>query len=151
MTFWRTFWCLFVRSLASAPPCRPPPSARFYCYYRPPEVGKSPARLWSAVWCSTSHYTDRFPVLVCGECGGCWFTVGPGLSLFCSGPLALHWSGHVPKTGGLYSVVTHHTRYSLRGLGSFNLDLNGLLLLFRKWGLVLSHPVCDVPWGSRFV
>jgi hypothetical protein len=83
--------------------------------------------------------------------GGGGFSVGPDLWLFLSGPLATHWSGQVPKTCGLYSAVTHHTRYSLHGPGSFNLDLMSLLLLVRKWGLVLSHPVCDMPRGSRVI
>ncbi len=64
--------------------------------------------------------------------GGGGFTVRPVLSLFLSGPLAPHRSGHVPETGSLYSAVTHHSRYSLHRLGSFNLDLIGGQLLVRS-------------------
>jgi hypothetical protein len=87
----------------------------------------------------------------CGECGGGGFTGRPGLSFFLSGPLAPHWSGDVPETGRLYGAVTHHTCSSLRGPGSFNLDLISLPQLVSKWGLVLPHLVCDMPRGSRFI
>jgi hypothetical protein len=61
--------------------------------------------------------------------GGGGFAVGPFLSLFLSGLLAPHRSGHVPETAGLYSAVTHHTHSSLRKPGTFNLDLIGRPLL----------------------
>jgi hypothetical protein len=60
------------------------------------------------------------------------FAVRPVLSPFLSGLLVPHRSGHVPKTGGLYSAVTHHTRHSLRRPGSFNLDLVSRPLLVRS-------------------
>jgi hypothetical protein len=83
--------------------------------------------------------------------GGSRFSIGPGLSPFLSEALAAHRSGQMPKTGSFSSTVTPHTRYPLHGLGSFNLDLIGLLLLVRKWGLILPHPVCEVASGSRFI
>ncbi len=113
-----------------------PPSARFYCFYRPPEGGRSPAGLWSPVRHGASLNTDQFPILGCGECGGGVFAVGPGLSLFLSGPLP-HQSGQVSETARLYSAVTHHTRNTLHVPGSSYLDLAGLLLLVRKWGPTL--------------
>jgi hypothetical protein len=45
---------------------------------------------------------------------------GPGLLI--TGPQALHLSGRVPETGGLYSGVTHHTRY-----GTFFMDQDLLI------------------------
>jgi hypothetical protein len=55
-------------------PCRtPPPSARFYCIYRPPEQGRSPAGPWSAVRCGASHkfqsVSGRGPHRLWGEAG----------------------------------------------------------------------------------
>jgi hypothetical protein len=47
-----------------------PPSVWFYCYYRPPEIGRCPVRLWSEVWRSASLNTDQFQVRGCEECGG---------------------------------------------------------------------------------
>ncbi len=54
------------------------------------------------------------------------------LSLFLCGELVPHSSGKVSETSCLYSAVTHHTCYPLHGPGSFNLDLIGLSLLFRR-------------------
>ncbi len=107
MTFWRTFWRFFVRNPAASLPCRP---------------------------CSpfANQHSNQFPVAGRVECGGGGFAVGPIISLFISGPLAPHWSGHVPETGSLYSTVTHHTCYSLLRPGSFNLDLIGLPILVRS-------------------
>ncbi len=103
-------------------PCRTPPSAQFYCYYRSPEAGRSPARQWSAVRCGASQkfhsVFGRGPRRVWGERALSW---ARSLSLY-------NWTaGAAPiwefsKTGGLYSAVTHHTRYSLRRPGSFNLE-----------------------------
>jgi hypothetical protein len=107
-------------------------SARFYFHYRPPEVSRTPRRLWSAVRHGASLYSDRFLVPGCGEWGGGGFKVRPGLSLFLCGWLVLHRSGQVPKTGRLYSSVTHHKRNTLHIPGSSYLHLVGLLLLVRK-------------------
>jgi hypothetical protein len=40
-----------------------PPSALFYCYYRPPKGVRSPASLWSTVCHGSSQDADRFLVL----------------------------------------------------------------------------------------
>jgi hypothetical protein len=144
-------WCIFVRSRAVAPPCRPPPSTWFYCHYRPLKGVRSPVELWSPVQSGANQNTDRFPVPGHVECRGGRFSVGPDLWLFLSGPLEPHPSGQVPKTCGLYSMVTHHACYSLCGPGSFNLDLISLPLLVRKWGSVLPHPVCEAPHSSWFI
>ncbi len=147
---WHTFWHIFVRRLTvPPPPCRPPPSARFHCSW-PPERGRSPARLWFAVQCSASHDSNQCLVPGSVECGG-WQVFSCARSLFLNGPLAPHWSGQVPETGSLYSVVTHHTCSPHQEPGSFNLDLISVLLLVRKWGPTLPHLVCDTPCGSRFV
>ncbi len=54
-------------------PCQtPPPSARFYCIYRPPERGRSPAGPWSAVRCGASQQSSQFPVPGHVECGWRW-------------------------------------------------------------------------------
>jgi hypothetical protein len=153
MTIWQTFWSIFVRSPTAVPLWWPPPlpSTQFYCYYRPPEGGRSPARLWSAVWHGASLNTTRFPVPGCGESRGCGFAVGPGLLLFLSGPLALQRSGQVSETGRLYSAVTHHTCNTLHVPESLYLDLASLLLLVRKWGPTLPHLVSEAPHGIRFV
>jgi hypothetical protein len=56
MTLWCPFWHIFVRIPAAASPARPPPpSAWFYCYYRSPEGGRSPAGQWLAVRCGASQ------------------------------------------------------------------------------------------------
>ncbi len=46
-----------------------------------------------------------------------------------------------PKSGRLYSPVAHHTCKALHVPGSSYLDLVGLWLLVRKWGIILPHPV----------
>jgi hypothetical protein len=151
MMFWRAFWHIFIRSPAVAPPCWLSPSTRFYCYYRPPEDGRSPAGLWFTVRRGTSHLTYRFPVLGCVEWGGGGgFAVRPLLLLNISGPVAPHRSEQVPKTGRLYSAVTHHTHNPLHVPGSLYLDLASLLLLIKKWGLALPHPFRDAPHSSWF-
>jgi hypothetical protein len=55
----------------------PPPSARFYCYYRSPEGGRSPAGQWSAVLCGASqkfqsvsgHRPRRMRGVACSQLG----------------------------------------------------------------------------------
>ncbi len=49
-------------------------------------TGRSPARPWSAVWCSTSQHSSQFPVPD-HAVGGGGFSVRPALLLFLSG----HW------------------------------------------------------------
>jgi hypothetical protein len=56
-----------------------------------------------------------------------------------------------PKSGRLYSLVTHNTCKALHVPGSSCLDLVGLWLLVRKWGPILTHPIRDAPRGSRLV
>ncbi len=150
-----TFWRIFIRSPAAAPPCHPPPFRSILLLLQTtrgrPEGGRSPAGLWSAVRRSASQNTNRFLVPGCGEWEGGRFTVGPGLSLFLSGLLVLHWSGQVPETRKLYSTVTHHTRNTLHVPGSLYLHLVGLPLLIRNWGPTLPQMVCDVPRGSQFI
>ncbi len=74
MTSWNPFCRIFVRSLAAASLAEhPPPFARFYCIYRPPERGRSPAGPWSAVRCGASQkfqsVSGRRPHRVRGEAG----------------------------------------------------------------------------------
>ncbi len=150
MTFRQTFWRIFVRSLAAVPLCWPPPSAWFYCYYRPPEVGRSPAGLWSVVWRGASLNTEWLLVLGCGECRG-WRVRSRAWSLAVSKwsvGAAMNWQ--VCETGRLYSAVIHHTRSTLHVPGSSYLDIVGLSLLVRKWGpLYLTRSVkCPVLAGS---
>jgi hypothetical protein len=45
----------FCQKSGRGVPCQTPPSARFYCYYRSPEAGRSPAEQWSAVRCGASQ------------------------------------------------------------------------------------------------
>jgi hypothetical protein len=78
---------------------------------------------------SISQHSNQCPVAGRVECGGWRVRSRANSLLFLSGPLAPHRSGHVPKTAGLYSAVTHHTRDSLLRPGSFNLDLIGRPLL----------------------
>jgi hypothetical protein len=70
MTFWHPFWLIFSRSPAVAASCWPPPSTRFYCYYRPPYGWRSPARLWSADQCGTNQDSNQFLVPGCVIVGG---------------------------------------------------------------------------------
>ncbi len=57
----------------------------------------------------------------------------------------------VPKSGRLYSPLTHNTCKALHVPGSSYLDLVGLWLLVRKWGPILPHPVRDAPRGSLLI
>ncbi len=80
-----------------------PSFAWFYCYCRPPKSWRSPARLWSLVWCSASKHSSQFPVQGCTERREIgMFSVGPTLSVFLSGQLAPHCSGRIPGTMLLY-------------------------------------------------
>jgi hypothetical protein len=52
---WRqnmTFWCFFIRRSVA--------SNQFFCHYRPPKRGRSPAGPWSAVRCGTSQHSNQF-------------------------------------------------------------------------------------------
>ncbi len=79
-----------------------PPSARFYCYCRPPENGRSGDGLWYTVRCGASQDSNQFLVRGHTECGVCGFSVGPALLLFLSGLIALHRSEQIAKTIALY-------------------------------------------------
>jgi hypothetical protein len=104
LTFWHPFLCVVVRSLAVATLCQPPPSSRFYCYYRPLKGGTSPARQWSVVRRSTSQNSNQFPVLGCAECGGAGSSVELALLLFPIRKPALCRSGQITKTVTLYDT-----------------------------------------------
>ncbi len=150
MTFWRPFWRIFVRSQATASSAAPPPlQPGFTANTDHPSEGEVPPGRGPQYGAAPVINTNQFPVAGRVECGGGGFSVGLALSLFLSGQQALHRAGEFSKTGSLYSVITHHTRHSLRRPGSFNLDLFGQLLLVRKWGLLLPHPVCDTARESR--
>jgi hypothetical protein len=99
MTFWCPFWRIFVRSPAAVSPADPPPSAQFYCIYRPPKCGRSPTGPWSTVRCGPVK--NQFPVMGCVECRGRRVLSRPALSLFLSGQQVPHRSGEFPETGGL--------------------------------------------------
>ncbi len=79
---------VFLSEVRPWPPCRPP-STLFYCYYRPSEGERSPARLWSAVWRSTSQDSNRFWSLTTHSGEGWRFSVWPALSLFLGEQLAM--------------------------------------------------------------
>ncbi len=108
-------------------PCRTPPFHPVLLHIQTTRALEKSRGPCSAVRCSASKkfqsVSGRGPPRVRGGGG---FSVGSALS-----PL-LNRSGEFPKTGGLYSAVTHRTCYPLRRPGSFNLDLIGLLLLVRK-------------------
>ncbi len=80
LKFWHDLkkWCFdvhfYVFSSEVGPRhCLPntPPSTRFYCYYRSPEAGRSPAGQWSAVRCGASQiFSNQFPVAGRVECEG---------------------------------------------------------------------------------
>jgi hypothetical protein len=61
-------------------PSDPPPSAHFYCYYRPPEGRSSPAWPWSTVRCGASQHSNQFLVMGRVECGG-WRVLSRARSL----------------------------------------------------------------------
>jgi hypothetical protein len=88
------FVTYFVRSLAAAPPCHSHLSARFYCYYRPPEGRRSPARMWSTVCAQGQSEFNQFQVPGCVECGG-WRILSRAHSLAlskCKACAALIWA-----------------------------------------------------------
>ncbi len=95
--------------------CRtPPPSGRFYCIYRPSERGRSPAGLWSSVRAEPVKNSNQFPAAGRIECGGRQVLSWARSLTLSKWTAGAHRSGEFSETGGLYSVVTHHTRYSLR-------------------------------------
>ncbi len=147
--FWHPCWRIFVRRLAAASSAAPPLPPGFTAYTDHPSKGEVPPGRGSQYGMAPVKNSNQFLVAGLVECGGGGFSVGPALSLFLSGQQAPNRSGEFSKTGGIYSAVTHHTRYSLPRPGYFNLDLIGLSLLVRKWGLLLPHPVYDAVRGSR--
>jgi hypothetical protein len=71
------------------------PFRSVYCYYRPLEDGRNPARLWSStapVWIPNSFCSRD---MQSARDGG--FSVRTTLSLFLSGQLAPHYSGQFEK------------------------------------------------------
>jgi hypothetical protein len=100
MTFWRPFWCFFVRSSVAALTFRHSHFRPVYWYYRPPEHGGSPAGLWSAVRCGARQHSYQFLVPGCIECGG--RRVPSRASLFLSKAILPHCSGWIPETAALY-------------------------------------------------
>ncbi len=140
MMFWCTFWHIFVSSTATVPSWQPPPLAQFYCFYRPHEVAKSPAGLWSTVRHSASQNFNQFPVRGCVECGGWQVFSRPSLSLFLSALLVPHRSGHVPETDRLYCAVTHHTCSPPSWTGIFHLrTLHSLAIGLKVRSNFTSH------------
>jgi hypothetical protein len=75
-----------------------PASNQFYCYYRSPEHGRSPAMPWSTV---PSQHSFQFLVLGHVECWGRRVLSRSGLSLFLSVVMLLHRSRQIPKTAAL--------------------------------------------------
>ncbi len=140
----------FRQKLGRGVPCQTPPLPLGFTaitdHLRPGEVPPGSGPQYGAAPVKNSN---QFPVAGRIECGGrrvlSW---ARSLSLL-TGQQALLQSGEFSETGSLYTVVTHHTHYSLRRPGSFNLDLIGLSLWVKKWGLVLPHPVYDLTRGSR--
>jgi hypothetical protein len=100
--FVQSFWRIFSKNPAGVQPCRSPHLVFFYCYYRPPDGGRSPARPRSAVRCGASKYSNQFPVPGRAESGGWWVLSRARPLLFLSGQLALHRSRKLPKTIALY-------------------------------------------------
>jgi hypothetical protein len=152
MMFWvvRTFWHIFVRGLAAAPACHPPPPLPLgvTAITDHPRVVE--------VWPGCGLQSGIAPVIILISFqSGLWRVRGwrihrQAWSLVLSKWIvgtALIWE--CPETGHLYGAVTHHTRFSLRGPGSFNLDLISLPQLVSKWVLVLSHLAYDMPRVSR--
>ncbi len=83
-------------------------SDRFYCDYRPPERGKSPAWPWSAVRCGTRQHSYQFLVPGLVECGG--RRVPSRASLYLSEVILPHHSGQIPKTAALYYTSANTRR-----------------------------------------
>jgi hypothetical protein len=129
MTFWHPFWHIFVRNQAAASPAEPPLPPGFTAYTDHLSAGEVPPGHGPQSGAAPVKNSNQFPVAGRIECGWGGFSVVLALSLFLSGLLAPHRSGHVPETDGLYSAVSHHTHNSLRRPGSFNLDLIGRPLL----------------------
>ncbi len=84
MMFWLPFWHFFIRRSVSTRPPYLPASDQFCCHFRPPERGRSPAGLWSAVRCGVSQHSNQFLVSGHLECGGRRVLSRAGLSLFLS-------------------------------------------------------------------
>jgi hypothetical protein len=130
MMFWHTFWRIFVRSPAAAPPYQPNP---FHLVLLLIQITRG--------WEKSSQFLAQAVESVGGATGS---QSGLISNSILSGPLAPHRSGRVPETGRLYSTMTHHTHNTLHVPGFLYLDLFGLSLLVRKWGLILPHPVRSV-------
>jgi hypothetical protein len=92
----------FVRSFVRSNSAIFPASDWFYCYYRSPEHGRSPAGLWSTVRSGTSQHSDQFLILGCVECGGRWVLSQASLLLFLNVVMLPHHSGQIPETAALY-------------------------------------------------
>jgi hypothetical protein len=130
----------------------PHPSAWFYCYFTDhPRLGEVRPSCGRQSGVAPVRIPTGFRSRAVESVGGGRFAAKPGLLLFLSWLLALHWSSQFSETGRLYSTVTHHTRNTLHVPGSLYLDLVGLSLLVRKWGLAIPHPVCEVPCSSLFI
>jgi hypothetical protein len=134
MIFWLTFIGITLKVRPSRHPTHPP-SACFYCYFRPPESGRGPDGLWSKV----QHVLRSGFQSVSGsshtECGGGWFSVGSAFSLFLTELMVLHHSGKFlkPKRAIIYLANT----------GEINLHfMTSRSKLSRPWYLtVLLDPV----------
>jgi hypothetical protein len=96
----------FLRSSVRRNPADLPASDRFYCYYRPPELWRSPTGPWSAAWCGTSQHSIQFLVPVCVERGGRQLLCQAGLSIFLSVVMLPHRSGQIYETAVLYYIYT---------------------------------------------
>ncbi len=103
MTFWHPFWHFFIRSLLQHDPANPPCFLGFYCYYRPPEHGKSPTGPWTAVrWWRQSIFLSVSGPGPRRVRGVGRFSVGPALSLFLGVVMLTHRSGQIYETAALY-------------------------------------------------
>ncbi len=125
-----TFWCIFVRSPAAAPPCWPPPVCSVLTLLHTIRGWDKSHQGAVRSPVLASQNSSHFPVPGCLGCRGWQILSRARPLLFLTGQQALHLSGRVPETGGLYSRMTHHTRYLFHGPGSSNLDLIGLSLFY---------------------
>ncbi len=82
------------------------PSACFYCYYRLPEGGRSPAGQWSAFRHAPVSVQIIFWSLAAESAEGDRFSVGSALLLFLSGQLALRCSEQNHETIAFYYTTS---------------------------------------------